>query len=193
MPPEKLKTDEEEPEIEEDLENGEGVDIEEQLRFEEELRIKAAQQEQRLNEITYINATTSPLLLLPAEIRNMIFALALDHQDIMIIRGRIYNKIRAPVNLLRVCRQIHAETALLPYKLNFFALSNLGELPVPCLQRRTQAQLDVMAGMEGLLMTDVADEVFAMMNWLEYRRMYKLAAVGIFKDMNSTLLAQNEE
>ncbi|KAI4647679.1 hypothetical protein J4E93_004089 [Alternaria ventricosa] len=169
------------------------LSIEEKSAIEEELRIKAAEQEQRLNEITYLNATTSPLLLLPAEIRNIIFALALDHQDIIIVRGRMYNKVRSPVNLLRVCRQIHAETALLPYELNFFAVSNWGELLLPFLQRRTQDQLGVMIDMEVLRTTDLVEFVLCGLEWWQYEEKYRLAAARIFKSMNSKLLAQNEE
>ena len=123
----------------------------------------------------------------------MIFALALDHQDIIIIRGRMYNKVRSPVNLLRVCRQICAETALLPYELNFFAVSNWGKLLLPFLQRRNQAQLGVMIDMEVLRTTDLAEFVIFGMEWWEYEEKYRLAAARIFKSMNSKLLAQNEE
>jgi len=120
----------------------------------------------------------------------MIFALALYHQDIMIIRGRIYNEIPSPVNLLSVCRQIYAETALLPYKLNFFAVSNWHALLSPFLERRTQAQLDVMEGSVVLLMTDIVDEELAMRKWVEYEVNYAWAAKRTFKDMNAMLLAR---
>jgi len=123
----------------------------------------------------------------------MIFALALAHQDILIIRGRIYNKVRSPVNLLRVCRQIHAKTALLPYELNFFAVSNWGKLLLPFLQRRTQAQLGVMIDMEVLRTTDLAEFVIFGVEWWRYEEKYRLAAARIFKFMNSKLLAQSEE
>lgn len=120
----------------------------------------------------------------------MIFALALDHQDIMIIRGRIYNEIPSPVNLLSVCRQIYAETALLPYKLNFFAVSNWHALLPPFLKRRTQVQLNVMEGSVVLLMTDTADEELAIRNWVEYGVKYASAARRMFKDMNAMLFAR---
>ena len=120
------------------------------------------------------NATSSPLLRLPPEIRNHIFSLALNHGYIPITfperscrwrikraerRGFEYryhckqlcdlfynpisfssrscsfklkkrpirnfkrvNHLKRPINLLFVCRQIYAETALLPYKVNTWVI-----------------------------------------------------------------------
>jgi len=50
----------------------------------------------------------------------MIFALALNHQRILIFAPITYCAERPLLGLLYVCRQIHAETALLPYALNLF-------------------------------------------------------------------------
>ncbi|KAI4604737.1 hypothetical protein J4E83_010978 [Alternaria metachromatica] len=166
----------------------EKLSIEKKLAF-EQLRIKAARGEQGLKEITYLNVTTSPLLLLPAEIRNMIFALALDHQDILILNERIYNEIRSPVNLLHVCRQIHAETALLPYKLNFFAVAIWERRLLPFLERRTQAQRDVMTDLPDFQIIDTANELLAMRKRIEYDGIFALAIERILKDMNARLSA----
>ncbi|KAI4613396.1 uncharacterized protein J4E87_009863 [Alternaria ethzedia] len=127
----------------------------EEIKIEEDPKDEVAEQEQRLNNITHLNATTSPLLLLPGEIRNMIYALALDHKDIRIFKGRAID-VKHPINLLYVCRQAHAETALLPYAINCFAIvhepidaqlrfiarstATLHRL----LKDRTQAQIGVM-------------------------------------------------
>ena len=87
----------------------------------------------------------------------MIFAFALDHQVIRTNRGRMYNEIIAPINLLLVCRQIHAETALLPYALNMFCVFDplLPDMELRVtwnccrlhkfLKRRTPAQIGAMA------------------------------------------------
>lgn len=121
----------------------------------------------------------------------MVFALALDHQDIMIVNGRIYNEIRSPVNLLHVCRQIHAETALLPYKLNFFAIAECDRRLSPFLERRTQAQLGVMTGPPDFQKTHTVDEeVLAMRKCLEYEGKHALATKRIFKHMDVRLLNQ---
>jgi hypothetical protein len=81
----------------------------------------------------------SPLLSLPAEIRNRIYRYAIGHHKFQMVKtmykdyyelrcisgGRsdnqpgIWNEIH---NLPRTCRQLHKETRLLPYTLNTFAL-----------------------------------------------------------------------
>jgi len=101
------------------------------------------------------NATTSPLLRLPAELRNEIFALALRHgtisltfspsaRDQTILQDR-HNIPPSSAPLLFVCRQIHAEVSLLPYRLNKFIvagkyLSAMRDF----LKRRTREQLALM-------------------------------------------------
>lgn len=86
----------------------------------------------------------SPLLALPAEIRNKIFALALGGHEITITAGhksfdkktRLYTYVltqtalplsgvisgfvKPTFQLPRVSRQVYAETAILPYSLNTF-------------------------------------------------------------------------
>ncbi len=96
------------------------------------------------------NATVSPLLRLPSEIRNRIYGfvfgvhrLYIDYNphehNYKIIEGR-REKIHVPgglyhfagvgldekicIGLLRVCRQTHEEAALLPYTLNTFYFAN---------------------------------------------------------------------
>ena len=103
---------------------------------------------------TYLNATTSPLLRLPAEIRNMIFEYAMYQGTIDFVwnhdsrRGIVdpeNNYVTPLPSLLFVSRQIHSEVAILPYKLNIFSfrLYNLLDLS-NFLDQRTQEQLDLM-------------------------------------------------
>lgn len=83
------------------------------------------------------NNQDSPLLRLPPEIRNRIWHLALGGK---LIRHNVYGRGRYRMmprpserenafDLLRTCRQIYAETALLPFSANTFSwsfYSNLG-------------------------------------------------------------------
>ncbi|KAF1949071.1 hypothetical protein CC80DRAFT_540543 [Byssothecium circinans] len=84
------------------------------------------------------NAQRSPLLRLPAEVRNSVFKYALGGQhtfDVTKIRkaprsarsGQQYWRI--PLHLLQVCRQIYHEACLLPFLLNSFML--IRKLPIP--------------------------------------------------------------
>jgi len=78
------------------------------------------------------NAANSPLLRLPAELRNEIFAYvytdAVYHPGLTDyggepranLRGSESYLKRCEVHLSLVCRQMHAETALLPYELGSF-------------------------------------------------------------------------
>ena len=100
---------------------------------------------------TYLNATTSPLLLLPAEIRNMIFEYAMYHETINIhLKYNMQTDIvtsepRHSEPLLFVCRQIHLEVAILPYKLNVFFINSYGYIGLfDFLQQRAPDQLDLM-------------------------------------------------
>ncbi|KAF2118248.1 hypothetical protein BDV96DRAFT_597106 [Lophiotrema nucula] len=84
------------------------------------------------------NSETSPLLRLPGEIRNMIWVYALGGHRINVLENdnvvsHTSRLIDAPndsaassptFQLPQVCRQLYAETALLPYQLNTFALKN---------------------------------------------------------------------
>ncbi|KAF2277408.1 uncharacterized protein EI97DRAFT_290545 [Westerdykella ornata] len=78
----------------------------------------------------------SPLLRLPPEIRNMIFRYAVggmtfdftacERPWLQRLRGwkpRVNNPIKNCFSLLRVCRQIYSETALLPFSANTFHIS----------------------------------------------------------------------
>ena len=76
-----------------------------------------------------LNATTSPLLRLPAELRNIIYKYALGGRVLRfsragsknhsIFHADTYDNPRI-LGLLRACRQTYSETALLPYQLNLF-------------------------------------------------------------------------
>jgi len=96
---------------------------------------------------TYYNATTSTLLLLPAEIRNIIFEYAVCH-GVINLNERMRTVALASCQtepLLFVCRQIYSEVAILPYKLNIFSFK-LFDFPYLSnfLEQRTQEQLDLM-------------------------------------------------
>ncbi|KAF2795811.1 hypothetical protein K505DRAFT_193235, partial [Melanomma pulvis-pyrius CBS 109.77] len=73
------------------------------------------------------NRKQSPLLHLPAEIRNQIFEYALGGQTwkIGVLKGvGVTNKKKHALNLLGVCRQIYAETAIIPFQASTFKASN---------------------------------------------------------------------
>ncbi|KAI4647685.1 hypothetical protein J4E93_004095 [Alternaria ventricosa] len=78
--------------------------------------------------ITARNATKSPLLRLPAELRNLIYACAFDNttynffQDNKKTERTLYAELSTEdsMSLLLVSRQINAETAYLPYQLSTF-------------------------------------------------------------------------
>jgi hypothetical protein len=84
---------------------------------------------------TALNANNSPLLRLPAELRNKIYALVLDEDGYVfsypdrptLASGERKNRLA----ILSLCRQIHAETALLPFSLNklhFFYFNGFRDL-----------------------------------------------------------------
>jgi len=94
------------------------------------------------------NQSESPLLQLPAELRNIIYTYVLQ-DDLWVVAYRLTKTESRgyPIALLFVCRQIHAETALLPYALNTFLIGDisLGEdAALGFLGRRTPAQLQSM-------------------------------------------------
>ncbi|KAF2707627.1 hypothetical protein K504DRAFT_383222 [Pleomassaria siparia CBS 279.74] len=81
------------------------------------------------------NREESPLLCLPAEIRNHIFSYALGGRMWVILwRSRrssvVKNREENCLSLLQTCRQVYAETALLPFELGTFRA-----LPQAALQR----------------------------------------------------------
>ncbi|KAI4706351.1 hypothetical protein J4E89_009085 [Alternaria sp. Ai002NY15] len=116
-----------------------------------EARPEESKSEEELNAITYLNATTSSLLLLPAEIRNLIFEYAMYHETINLHQkynmqtGIAGSEPRHSEPLLFVSRQITSEVALLPYKLNVFfvAVFRYADL-IDFLQQRSPDQLDLM-------------------------------------------------
>ncbi|KAJ4341965.1 hypothetical protein N0V95_007061 [Ascochyta clinopodiicola] len=76
---------------------------------------------------------TATLLALPAELRNIIWALVLGDTTfdikckVQIPWGTAITNVTAQKNslaLLRTCRQIHSETRLLPFRLNKFRFSS---------------------------------------------------------------------
>lgn len=77
------------------------------------------------------NARASPLLRLPAELRNRVYEYVLYKGTYWFNRERattskrpieIVPRIANRLSLLRVCRQTYAETALLPFSLNTFCV-----------------------------------------------------------------------
>ncbi|KAF2850756.1 hypothetical protein T440DRAFT_518050 [Plenodomus tracheiphilus IPT5] len=79
--------------------------------------------------ITQENAKQSPLLRLPAELRNQIWELVLGGNICYVDRKpwSMHNRKRQSFRvtnvhsaLLRICRQVYSETALLPFQLNEF-------------------------------------------------------------------------
>jgi hypothetical protein len=78
--------------------------------------------DQRKINIAHRNATFSPLLRLPPEIRNTIYTFVFGIGTILMIHLRygLSCRTEGSLNLLRVCRQVYTETCLLPYKLNTF-------------------------------------------------------------------------
>ncbi|KAI4920422.1 hypothetical protein J4E85_009189 [Alternaria conjuncta] len=100
-------------------------------------RIRARHRsETERDDIYKSNATDSPLLRLPGEIRNMIFGWVFRGVEYglsdaywthdSVVRMQIENTSGShalhDVKLLLVCRQVHAETALLPYNLGSFGI-----------------------------------------------------------------------
>ncbi|KAI4613401.1 uncharacterized protein J4E87_009868 [Alternaria ethzedia] len=124
----------------------------------------------RLDQITTLNAVSSPLLRLPAELRNMIFAyvytgMIYKFDDFESFETKPSDQYRRMASgrwleqqtsdkLPLTCRQMHAETALLPYSLSTFlfeaellvfrGLKNLKRF----LGRRTSEQINAMANVE---------------------------------------------
>ncbi|KAI4701713.1 hypothetical protein J4E81_003453 [Alternaria sp. BMP 2799] len=142
-----------------------------------------AQQTHRADEIFKRNATTSPLLLLPAELRNMIYVLAMSHGDIIMdFNDAVYGTKAADRNrwpdhqaepqaepLLFVCRQIYAEVALLPYKLNRFKISgNLCYDLYFMLDRRTEKQIALMEEVWWMYADDGEEWCRTGLEWLRF-------------------------
>jgi len=107
---------------------------------------------------TRLNATQSPLLCLPAEIRNAIYTHVFSDQiyeykasgsDAVSIACRAEYSC---LGLLLASRQVHHETALLPYKLATFVLDDgcafLPEETPKFLSKRSEAQLAALGRVE---------------------------------------------
>ena len=112
----------------------------------------------------------------------MIFVLALTQHDFWVLDG-VVTKVKQPINLVRVCRQIHAETALLPYALNRFIvtkpfLSYLGPIYTKIgslelysfLEARTPAQIGVMTRVRWKLGS--TEQERSAEEWLEIRHLF---------------------
>ena len=99
------------------------------------------------------NPPTSPLLRLPAELRNLIYSYIFSHQTFQPGSDpwgeRINDTNRAPIvlALLRVNRQLHAETRFLPYQNFTFAFASSLGLD-EFVARRSQEQLDFIQSVQ---------------------------------------------
>ncbi|CAN9339028.1 unnamed protein product [Alternaria sp. RS040] len=113
--------------------------------------------------ITAANQRNSPLLRLPAELRNRVYEYALGGHEIWVTtpipetKTKIYLDRWGDVpafTLLKVCSQIYAEAALLPYSLNTFFFNGklsldlfVKEFPKSATQAIRRLMLDDWAGM----------------------------------------------
>ncbi|KAL5121356.1 hypothetical protein ACEQ8H_000824 [Pleosporales sp. CAS-2024a] len=89
------------------------------------------------------NQQVSPLLRLPPEIRNMVYRYVFQGMEwaMRICEGEIRARDENPA-LLKVCRQINAETALLPYCLGTFNFEDIYQAcDVAFFEARSAAQL----------------------------------------------------
>jgi hypothetical protein len=100
----------------------------------------------------------------------MIYVLVLSHGDIDLLR---HSKLRFPhtlhhcIGLLFVCRQVHAETALLPYELNTFNMLSPSSIFLNgFLKQRTMAQRQVMMEVKWWWYSELRPEVHSGMDWL---------------------------
>ncbi|KAB2106558.1 hypothetical protein AG0111_0g5447 [Alternaria gaisen] len=100
------------------------------VRFHENGLLNVERKTGKYFKIARENQQDSPLLCLPPELRCLVFEYALGGNTYMI---RYHRKSKAVKNttiakhalaLLSVCRQIFAETALLPFSLNTFSVSH---------------------------------------------------------------------
>jgi len=105
------------------------------------------------------NQRSSPLLQLPGELRNTIYAHVLGNHSIDVQEEYWPQRFRISISpfqvqphhitaLLRTCRQIHAETHLLPFTLNIFSCENPSILQffrhaLTCKQRHAIAELQL--------------------------------------------------
>jgi len=112
---------------------------------------------------TTLNATDSPLLRLPAELRNLIFAhVYIGTRYSLDVEGFLgswnlgaLDWDQSVIGLSLVCRQTHAETSLLPYELGMFDLFTGWQCKLDglwrlqgFLEKRTPRQIDAMASLK---------------------------------------------
>jgi len=95
------------------------------------------------------NADKSGLLRLPPEIRQRIWTYAVHVQTVIVGYGTYPEDARyyPEQSILRVCRQVHAETCLLPYSGNTFSPDDMGCFNV-WLKRRLPEQLAALRRLE---------------------------------------------
>ncbi|KAG9188909.1 hypothetical protein G6011_07614 [Alternaria panax] len=130
---------------------------------------------QTQHEISQRNATISPLLRLPAELRNMIWTFALDcGQDVQLLREaelRFPEGFRNCINLIFVCRQLHAETNVMFYEINTFSmLTAKRSFLVKFLEKRTITQREVMMNVKWVWYRASMPEIHTAMEWLRMGR-----------------------
>ena len=110
-----------------------------------------------------LNPPMSPLLRLPAELRNLIYSYVFAHQTIEPVpelwrqRNDTTIRVHNVLTLLRVNRQLHAETRLLPYQNTTFVFTSTYALDA-FVARRSQEQLDFIQSVQINLM--LQDEKF---------------------------------
>ncbi|KAI4946679.1 hypothetical protein J4E91_006850 [Alternaria rosae] len=131
-----------------------------------------AQQTHRAHETFQRNATISPLLPLPAEIRNVIFAYAMYNGSITSLAFSKGSRTTGPSYakpLLFVCRQIHWEAAILPYELGTFMITGRFYADLRAfLQRRTPEQIAVMREVKfDHTSTGAYEEGYSATEWME--------------------------
>ncbi|KAF2874941.1 hypothetical protein BDV95DRAFT_656695 [Massariosphaeria phaeospora] len=100
-------------------------------------------------QITSNNSEQSPLLTLPAEIRNRIWGYVVGEKTI-VIRWKKFearDKEKHCHSILRVCRQTYLETATLPFSLNIFVFSDDGVIKkLKPYQRENLTQIQLLIG-----------------------------------------------
>jgi hypothetical protein len=120
-------------------------------------------------DIAHANSTNSPLLHLPAELRNKIWRYVLGGKEYRVEVSkntpvcRLKSEGKRDVELLSVCKQIHAEAALLPIQLSVFEV--LPHLALRWLETEkfTTAQEDSIS----MLRVQFADAMHGA-TWLKY-------------------------
>ncbi|KAF2118572.1 hypothetical protein BDV96DRAFT_679105 [Lophiotrema nucula] len=120
-------------------------------------RLNVAVVSEHLIDAVRHNATASPLLRLPAELRNKILEYALGGQDVyMELEGvnrrgkeRAFTRQRNIISLVYTSRQIYSETAFLPYSSNRFSF------PEPDPRHSNDASMVLTTWVQSLLPTQL--------------------------------------